>query len=97
MDDTPRQLRLGSTIRGLIIGALAALYGLVFNEPGVSLVELLLLAAGLQVGVLLLRRFVAAESQPQALHLLELIVDGATVLLFAVGVFGGVARLIAAD
>lgn len=85
-----RQLRLGSTVRGLIIAALMGFYFFVTNQPGTSFTVALLFAAGLQLGVLLLRRFVPPDVLPQALHVFELLVDAATILLFALGVFGGI-------
>jgi hypothetical protein len=36
---------------------------------------------------------VPAEVLPQAQDLFEMIADGVTVLMFALGVFGGIARL----
>jgi hypothetical protein len=57
MTETPRQLRLSSTARGVAIGAILLVYGLL-------VIEGLLIAAALQVGVLLLRRF--APGAPMA-------------------------------
>ena len=91
--ETTRQLRLGSTIRGLIIAALIGFYGFVMDQPGASLTAALLIAAGLQLAVLVTRRLVAADAMPQAMYLLELLVDAATVFLFALGVFGGVFKV----
>ena len=52
----------------------------------------LLIAAGVQIMVIALRRFVPADRLPQAMYVFEYIADGVTVLLFALGVFGGIAR-----
>ena len=93
MDDSPRAIRLSSRVRGVIITALIAGYGWAFHQPRASFVELLLVGAGLQVAVLLLRRWVPGEVQPQALYVFEMIVDGITVLLFAMGVLGSLARV----
>jgi hypothetical protein len=90
VDPLPRELRLGSAVRGLIIGGLVAIYAWVFDNPGASFAVALLVAAGLQLVVLLLRKVVPTFLIPQALHVFELIVDAATVLLFALGVFGGI-------
>jgi hypothetical protein len=93
MEETPRQMRLSSAVRGSIIGILLIAYGLVFRRVGASLTECLLVAAALQFIALLLRKFVPRSMLPQAMYVFELLVDGATVLLFALGVFGGISRL----
>ncbi|HET9862520.1 MAG TPA: hypothetical protein VFP37_03695 [Steroidobacteraceae bacterium] len=85
-------MRLSSRVRGLIITALIAGYGWMFHQPQASSTELLLVGAALQVIVLLLRRWVPADVQPQAMYVFELVADGITVLLFALGVFGGIVR-----
>jgi hypothetical protein len=92
MQDSPRELRLSSRVRGIIITALIAGYGWAFHQPQFSFVELLLVAAVLQVGVLLLRRWVPGDAQPQAMYVFEMIVDGLTVLMFALGVMGNIAH-----
>jgi hypothetical protein len=89
----PSRQRLGTAVRGVIIGALIAAYGYLSGQPGASLTVSLLVAAGLQAGVLLLRKLVPAAHLPQALELYELLADAATVLLFAVGVYGGILRV----
>ncbi len=93
MDETPRQMRLGTAVRGIIIGVLLIGYGLLFGRDGASFTECLLVAAGLQFLVLLLRKFVPPEMMPQALYVFELLVDGVTVLMFALGVYGGILRV----
>jgi hypothetical protein len=95
MEDSSRQLRLSSTIRGFIIAALVAAYAYVTRQPEATLTASLLLAAGLQLAVLLLRKLVPPALMPQALYVFELLVDGATVLLFALGVYGGLLRFAA--
>ena len=72
----------------MFITALIAGYGWLFNLPQASLAELLLVSAALQAVVILLRRWVPAYISPQAMFVFEMIVDGVTVLLFALGVFG---------
>ncbi len=89
VDPSPRELRLSSTVRGLIIGGLVGAYAFLLHRPGASFAVALLIAAGLQLAVMLLRKFVPPYLMPQALHVFEVLVDGATVLLFALGVFGG--------
>lgn len=89
---SPRELRISSTVRGVVIGGFMACYAWLRRDPGATLTASLLIAAGLQLAVILLRRFVPPYLLPQALHLFELLVDAATVLLFALGVFGAILR-----
>jgi uncharacterized membrane protein (DUF441 family) len=93
LEDSPREMRISSRVRGVFITALIAGYGWVLHEPQASFTELLLVGAVLQVTVLLLRRWVPRDVQPQAMYVFELIVDGVTVLCFAMGVLGGIARM----
>lgn len=90
--EVPARPRLSSTIRGVIIGALIAAYAYVVGQPGASFTVTLLVGAALQVMVLLLRKFVPPALQNQAMQIFELAVDAATVLLFALGVFGGILK-----
>jgi hypothetical protein len=63
------------------------------REPSGSLAVSLLIAAGVQIAVLALRRLVPAQQLPQAMDVVELLADGLTVLLFALGVFGRMAAM----
>lgn len=83
--------RLSSGGRGVFIAVLIGLYGWFMREPAGSLTVSLLIAAGLQIAVLALRRFVPADHLPEAMSVFEMIADGLTVFLFALGVFGGIA------
>lgn len=94
MEESPRELRLSSTLRGLLIGALLLAYGWFMNQPQASLGWAFLVGAGLQVAVILLRRFVPAGMLPQAQYLFELFADAATVFAFALGVLGGILRTV---
>lgn len=94
-DDSSGRMRLDTRVRGVVITALIAGYGWFFKQPQGSFAEALLLAAVLQVAVILLRRWVPAENQPVALYVFEMIADGLTVLLFALGVFGSINRIAA--
>jgi hypothetical protein len=87
---------MSSAVRGIVIAVLIAGYAWISKQPAASMTAALLTAAGLQLAVILIRRFVAAEQQPLALYIFELVVDGITVLLFALGVFGGIANIAAA-
>ena len=90
---TERAPRLGDGSRGLIIAVMIAAYSYVMNQPGASMTSTLLIAAGLQVVVIVIRRVVSVEAQPFVMYVFELLVDAATVLLFALGVFGGLIRV----
>lgn len=87
---TPRQMRFNSTLRGIVIAVLLAAYGWTANIGGASFMSSLLIAAGLQIAILLSRRFLPDYLLPQVIDTLELLADAATVLLFALGVFGGI-------
>jgi hypothetical protein len=84
--------RFSSGGRGVFIAVLIGIYGWMTREPAGSLTVSLLFAAGVQLVVIALRRFVPADRLPQAMYVFEYIADGVTVLLFALGVFGGIAR-----
>ena len=91
--DESRDLRISSSMRGAFIAGLALVYSLLSNQPGVSLKATLLVAAGLQLVVIVIRRLVPAGELPRAIYIFEMIADGVTVLLFAVGVFGSIAKV----
>ena len=90
---SPRDLRIASWIRGVVIGALIVIYGWFVKAPEGSLTQMFVIGAGVQVLIIVLRRFVPPDSAPQAQYIFEMIADGATVLTFALGVFGGLARV----
>lgn len=89
MIETPKQMRLSSTVRGVLIGLLFAGYALIVGQPGASFAASLLIAIALQIAVLVSRRFVAADNQPTVMFVCELVADGLTIFLFALGVYGG--------
>lgn len=90
-----REQRFSSAGRGAFIAALIATYGLFMHAPAGSLTVSLLIGAGVQLAVIALRRFVPADRLPQAMYVFEYVADGITVLLFALGVLGGIARITA--
>lgn len=92
MNQTPRQLRLSSTVRGIFMTVILLVYGFMVQKPGHGFIEGLLIAAALQGGVLLLRRFAPDALVPQATYVLEMIADGVTILLFMLGIFDSIAR-----
>ncbi len=91
MNESPRALRLRSSARGIVIVVILFVYGWLVRQPQGAFIEGLLIAAALQAGVLLARRFAPVARLPQAVYILELLADGVTVLLFALGVLGGIA------
>ena len=86
--------RVSSGGRGVFIAVLIGIYGWIMRvgEGAGSLTVSLLVAAGIQAVVIAVRHLVPADRQPEAMSVVELIADGVTVLLFALGVFGGIAR-----
>jgi hypothetical protein len=93
MDYSSREVRVSSTMRSLFIAAAILVYAWVSKQPGVSLKAAFLVAAGFQLAVIAIRRLVPPEELPRAYYILEIIADGVTVLLFALGVFGSLASL----
>lgn len=79
--------------RGLAIAVFIGLYAWFMRQPEGSFAVSLLVGAGLQILVLALRRFVPADRLPQAMYVFEYLVDGVSVLMFALGVFGGIAKM----
>jgi hypothetical protein len=94
-DGVPRDWRRGAAFRSFVIAALLGIYAWVAGQPRESFAKLLLVAVALQVGVLVLQKFVPPSQLPKALYVYELLIDGATVLLFALAVFGGIASMAA--
>jgi len=80
-------------MRGVFITGLILVYSWFLRDPGVSLKVTFLIAAGFQFAVIVIRRFVPADELPRAIYIFELIADGVTVLMFAIGVFGALASI----
>ena len=76
----------------MIIAVLIGIYGWFTRAGEGSLTVSLLVAAAVQLVLIAVRHLVPADRQPDAMSVVELIADGVTVLLFALGVFGGIAR-----
>jgi hypothetical protein len=93
MDKETRDLRISSMMRGVFFGLLTAGYAILMPYPQASFKVSFAIGAALQLAILLLRRFAPADSFPKVQYLLELVADGATVLLFALGVFGTIANM----
>ena len=90
---TAQDLRVASWIRGIFIGALIVAYGWFVREPQASLTASFLVGVVLQLAIVVARRLVPAGALAQAQDVFEMIADGVTVLMFALGVFGGIAHL----
>jgi hypothetical protein len=93
MDKETRDLRISSMMRGVFFGLLTAGYAILMPYPQASFKVSFAIGAALQLAILLLRRFAPADSFPKVQYLLELVADGATVLLFALGVLGTIAKM----
>jgi hypothetical protein len=63
------------------------------QRPEASYTSTFLIAIALQLGLIVLKRFVPADQLPRIQYLFEMLADGVTVLLFALGVFGGIASM----
>lgn len=92
-DPSPRDLRIATRVRGVAIGMLILAYGFVSKQSSGSFTSSLLIAAALQIAVLVARKWVPPDRMPMTQYSLEMIADGVTVLLFALGVFGSIARM----
>jgi hypothetical protein len=93
MDKETRDLRISSMMRGVFFGLLTAGYAILMPYPQASFKVSFAIGAALQLAILLMRKFAPAEAFPKVQYLLELVADGATVLLFALGVFGTIANM----
>ena len=75
-------------MRSTFIVVLVTGYAWFHKQSAVSFAISFLIAAGLQLVVVILRRLVPTDRLPQAIYIFELVADGLSVLLFALGVFG---------
>lgn len=80
-------------MRSTFIAVLVAIYAWMYKQPAASLAATFLIAAGLQLVAVLLRKFVPPHRLPRAIYTFELLADGLSVLLFALGVFGGILKI----
>ena len=90
MDLTPVQMRRSTLYGGILISLCIGGYAWVFHKPGVSFAGMFLVGVALQVLALVVRRFVPPDRLPTAMYVLDLLIDGATVFVFALGVYGGI-------
>ena len=92
-DPEIRDLRRGAAFRSLVIATMIAAYGWFMHQPTASFTQSFLIGIALQVILIILRRFVPPERLPRVMYAFETVADGITVLLFALGVLGGIWRL----
>lgn len=92
MNDAQDQ-RIASWLRGVFIAALIVIYGWFVRTPQASMTASFLVAAVLQVAIVVARRFVPEGAMPQAQGIFEMVADAVSVLMFALGVFGGIRHL----
>jgi hypothetical protein len=85
--------RWSSGGRGVAIAVFIGLYAWFMRQPEGSFTASLLVGAAVQILVLALRKFVPADRLPQAMYVFEYLADGVSVLMFALGVFGGIANV----
>ena len=93
MDKETRDLRISSMMRGVFFGLLTAGYAILMPYPQASFKVSFAIGAALQLAILLMRKFAPPDAMPKVQYLLELLADGATVLLFALGVLGTIANM----
>lgn len=80
-------------MRGVFFALLTTAFAILLPYPQASFKVSFAIGAVLQLAILLMRKFAPAESLPRVQYLLEMLADGATVLLFALGVLGTIANL----
>ena len=97
MDDTTRKERLNSWTRGTVIAAMIVGYGWFIGLPQGPSGRMFIAGAVVQLLVIVARKLLPANLRPQAQDTFELLADGVTVLVFALGVFGAIANISAAE
>ncbi len=85
---SPRELRAASWLRGIFIAVLIVFYGWFVGLPDSSFTATFLVGAVLQFAIIVIRKFLPAGQLETAQYLFEMIADGVTILMFAIGVFG---------
>jgi len=95
MNETPeaRDVRRGAAFRSFMIGTLIAAYAWFMHQPAASFRWSFLIAIALQIVLIVLKRVVPYDQLPKVLDAYETVADGVTVLMFALGVFGGIVNL----
>ena len=90
MDDSPQQERLASWMRGVFIAGLIIAYGWFIGHPQGSFAQMFAVGAAMQILVIVVRKLVPAQQHASAQNIFEIVADGVTVLVFALGVIGGI-------
>ena len=85
---SPRELRAASWLRGIFIAVLIVFYGWFVGLPDSSFTATFLVGAALQFAIIVIRKFLPPSRLETAQYLFEMIADGVTILMFAIGVFG---------
>ena len=83
-------------MRGIIIAVLVVVYGWFVGHPEGSFAMMFVAGAAIQILVILARKLLPAQWSAQSQYVFELLADGVTVLVFALGVIGGITAASAA-
>ena len=86
--DDPRDLRAASWLRGIFIAVLIVFYGWFTGQPDSSFTGTVLVGALVQFAIIVIRKFLPPGQLERAQYIFEMIADGVTILMFAIGVFG---------
>ena len=90
MGASPHQERLASWLRGIFIAVLIVAYGWFVGHPEGSFAKMFVAGAAVQILVIIARKLLPARWGAQAQYVFELLADGVTVLVFALGVISGI-------
>ena len=110
MEESPRSLRVSTKVRGFIISYALAAFALLLprrheSEAYADAFATVVFALALQVLIVLVRYLtqryerrhrIEGELLPKAMFVAELVADGVSVLLFALGTFRAIASTTAA-
>ena len=83
-------------MRGIIIATLITLYCCFIGQPLNSFAQMFVVGAAIQILIIVVRKLVPTQHHAQAQYIFELVADGVTVLVFALGVIGEITRASAA-
>lgn len=79
-------------MRGIIIATLIILYCCFIGQPLNSFARMFVAGAAIQILIIVVRKLVPAQHLGQAQYVFEVVADGVTVLVFALGVVGEITR-----
>ena len=83
-------------MRGIFIAALIVAYGWFIGHPQGSFARMFVAGAAIQILVIFVRQLLPAQQRARVQYIFELLADGVTVLMFALGVLGGITQAAAA-